>query len=55
MDLTQEAITEFKKAFELDFPGQEISPEDAEAMGMRLINLFSVIYKPIPKNENTNG
>ncbi|MCX6734508.1 MAG: hypothetical protein NTZ25_01195 [Candidatus Peregrinibacteria bacterium] len=52
MQLTPEAIQEFKRAFELDFPGQEISSEEAEAMGQRLILLFSVIYQPIPKNDH---
>lgn len=53
MILTTEAIKDFQEAYKRDF-GEEISAEEAEAMGQRLISLFSVIYKPIPKSELTD-
>jgi len=52
MKLDSQSISDFQKAFEQDFPGQQISPDEAEALGNRLIGLFSIIYKPIPKNEH---
>ncbi len=51
MQLDNEAIKAFQEAYKKDF-GKEISAEEAEAMGQRLISLFSVIYKPIPKLES---
>ncbi|MFA6305631.1 MAG: hypothetical protein WC651_02795 [Candidatus Gracilibacteria bacterium] len=54
MKLTPEAIQEFQDAYRKDF-GLEVSKEEAEQLGLRLITLFSVIYKPIPKNGNENG
>lgn len=50
MILDEKAIKDFQDAYFKDF-GEEISKEEAEAMGQRLISLLSVIYKPIPKNE----
>ncbi len=51
MKLTLEAIEEFREAYRKDF-GREISKEEAEELGIRLITLFSVIYKPLPKNNH---
>lgn len=50
MNLTPEAIKDFQDAYKRDF-GEEISAEEAQAMGQRLISLFSVIYKLIPKSK----
>ena len=51
MSLPPEAIEDFRKAYFKDF-GLEISKEQAEELGTRLITLFSVIYKPLPKHNH---
>ena len=40
---------EFKKIWFEEF-GEEITIEDAEREGYRILNLFKVIYKKIPIN-----
>ena len=47
MRLGKEAIEEFKEIYRKEFGG-EISDEEAYEMGLRLINLFKLIYRPIP-------
>lgn len=51
MKLTQQAIKDFQKAYEEDF-GEKISEAKAEEMGIELIELFRIIYRPIPNEEN---
>jgi hypothetical protein len=48
MKLDPVAIQEFQVAYHQDF-GRELSKDEAEELGQRLITLFSVIYNPIPK------
>lgn len=46
--LSKLAIEEYQKIFKEEF-GEEISDEEAREQGERLIQLFKVIYKPIPE------
>jgi hypothetical protein len=48
MPLTQKAIDELK-AIHKKLTGEELSDKEALEMGINLLNLFSAIYKPIPK------
>ena len=41
-----------KETYKEEF-GEEISSQDANSMGLNLLNLFKIIYKPMPKNEKT--
>lgn len=50
MKLSQQAIKDFQEAYLKDF-GERISEVEAEEMGIELLNLFEIIYKPIPKTE----
>lgn len=47
MSLSQEAIEEYKQIYQKKF-GKEISDEDAREGGQSLIDLFRVIYRPLP-------
>ena len=49
--LPPEAIKELK-AIHKEESNEEISDEEALEMGLRLINLFRVIYQPIPGENN---
>ncbi len=49
--LNQQDLKEFKKLWLAEF-GEEIGDDVAEEQGLRLINLFKEIYRPIPKEEN---
>ena len=50
MGLSKEAIKEFKQAY-LDEFNEEISDDEAQEMGERLIALFKIICRPIPQRE----
>lgn len=50
MKLTQQAIKDFQEACLKDF-GEKISDAEAEEMGIELLSLFKIIYKPIPKDK----
>ena len=47
--LSDEAIEEFRKLYKKHYK-TEISFEEARRRGQNLVNLFEVIYRPIPKN-----
>lgn len=51
--LNQQDLKEFKKLWLAEF-GEEVSNEIAEEQGLRLINLFKEIYRPMPKEKNEN-
>jgi len=53
MRLSKEAIEEFKKIYREEF-GKKISDEEAQEKGQRLLSLFKIIYRPIPKDEFQN-
>ncbi len=46
--LSNQAVTEFKKIYKKEF-GEEISDKEALEKGEKLLRLFQIIYKPIPK------
>jgi len=48
MPLSQKAIDELK-VIHKNVTGEELSDNDALEMGINLLNLFSAIYRPIPK------
>jgi len=52
--LTKEDLTEFKKIWKLEF-GEEINDGVAEEQGQRLINLFKEIYRPMPKEAESDN
>lgn len=46
--LSEQAIKEFQAIYKKEF-GEEISYADASGKGEKLIRLFKIIYRPIPK------
>lgn len=46
--LSDEAIAEYQKIYKKQY-GKDLTKEEAIAQGIRLLNLFKIIYKPIPK------
>lgn len=49
--LSTTAQTEFQCLY-LKYFGHEISLEQANDMGLELLNFFKLIYKPIPKKDS---
>jgi len=47
--LTQQAISDFKAIYKKEF-GEDLSDQEANIKGESLLRLFSIIYKPIPKD-----
>jgi hypothetical protein len=47
--LSHKAIDDFKSIYKQEF-GESISNQEAKEKGEKLLRLFSIIYKPIPKN-----
>ena len=47
--LSKKAIEEYKAIYKKEF-GKDITDAEAEEQGMRLLRLFQIIYKPIPKS-----
>ncbi|OGK50778.1 hypothetical protein A3A55_04510 [Candidatus Roizmanbacteria bacterium RIFCSPLOWO2_01_FULL_40_14] len=47
--LSKKAIGEYKAIYKKQF-GKDITDAEAEEQGMRLLRLFQIIYKPIPKS-----
>ena len=47
MKITDESLEEFKEIYRAEFK-KEISDVDALEMATRLINLFQIIYRPLP-------
>jgi hypothetical protein len=48
LKLSKEAIEELKEIYRKEF-GKEISDEEAQEMGIRLIRFFKIILRPIPR------
>jgi len=48
MELSQEAIDEFKEIYKKEF-GEEISDDDAREMGTRLLRVFRVLLEVVGK------
>jgi hypothetical protein len=53
MKLSKEAIEEFKEIYRKEC-GEEISDQEAYEKGSRSIELFKIIYKPIPQENKEN-
>lgn len=51
MKLSKKAIKEFQKIYKEE-TGETISNQKALELGTNLINLFKVIYRPIPNNKS---
>lgn len=49
--LSREAIEEFKKIYQEEF-GRIITDAEALEMGQRLVNLFQILYRPLPDESN---
>ena len=49
--LTKQDITKFRKLYKQEF-GVEISEVDAREQGTQLLNLMSVVYKPMTQEES---
>lgn len=47
MQLSKEAIEDYKKAFKEEF-GEDLSDVEAMELGSDLLRLFQIIYRPIP-------
>ena len=47
--ISEQAIKDFKAIWKKQF-GEEISDEKATEEALNLLNLFNVIYRPIPKS-----
>ncbi len=46
--LSQKAIDEYKTIYKKEF-GKDITDAEAAEQGMKLLRLFKIIYRPIPK------
>ena len=49
MRLSKKAIDEFKSIYFQKF-GIQLSDEQANELGVELLEFFKLIYKPVPKN-----
>lgn len=47
MQLSQQAIRDFKKTY-LKVKGKKLSNREANEKGLKLLNFFKLVYKPIP-------
>jgi hypothetical protein len=52
--LSDEAVKEFQEIYKKEF-GEKIYYEDANKRGTELIELFRVIYRPIPPTADSQG
>lgn len=52
MNLHDTAIHAFQEAYRKDF-GEEVSEEQAQLLGSQLLQLMSIVYRPIP-NDSTH-
>jgi len=50
MHIPKKDLDEFKRIFKKDY-GEELSDEEAQRIAGKLINLFKIIYRPIPKKK----
>ncbi|KKQ85184.1 MAG: hypothetical protein UT08_C0009G0018 [Candidatus Woesebacteria bacterium GW2011_GWB1_38_8] len=46
--LSRQAIDEYKAIYKKEY-GKDITDAEAEEQGMKLLRLFKIIYRPIPK------
>ena len=50
MELSKEAIEEYKRIYKAEF-GKEISDQEAYEQANDLLELFKIIYRPIPERK----
>ncbi len=50
MNLSTQAIHSFQKVYQ-ESTGIELSNEEADYFGWKLLNLFKLTYRPIPKKD----
>jgi len=50
MQLSHKAISDFKRIY-LEKFNHQLSDEEANKLGVELLEFFKLIYKPIPKKE----
>jgi hypothetical protein len=50
MQLSKQAIDEFKAIYKEEF-GENIDDKKAYELAVDLLNLFKIIYRPIPKHD----
>ena len=48
MEIPKKDLDEFKRIFKKDY-GEDLSDEEAQHIAGKIINLFRIIYRPIPK------
>ena len=51
MEVTLEALKEFKKIYKDKFK-EDISDDDALEMAQRVLRFFSLIYRPLPDQDD---
>lgn len=51
--LSKNAVLEYQENYKKEF-GREISYEEAQEQGTKLLRLFKLIYQPVPKDWITN-
>jgi len=51
--LSKQSIFEFQQIYKKNF-GVEISFDEAREQGVKLIDLFKIVYKPLKINKNQN-
>ena len=54
MELSKDAIEEFKDIYYQEF-GERISDKEVQEMGVNLLSLFEIIYRPISKFGEQNS
>ena len=53
MEVTPEALKEFKKIYKDKFK-EDISDDDALEMAQRVLRFFSLIYRPLPDQNDSD-
>lgn len=51
MDISRENLEDLKNIYKEDY-GETLSDAEALEMGQRLVNLFRIIYRPLPSDSN---
>ena len=51
MQLSQQALKEFREIFEADHPGQELTDEQALLLATKVMRILKMLYLPVPKHK----
>lgn len=54
MEISKEDLEELKNIYKEDY-GETLSDAEALEMGQRLLNLFRIIYRPLPSDSHEPG